>query len=117
MDNHISPLISASATPPHIYSQLSSESDHIDKELTTATAFTPATPVQNAAINDLRDFSEETVIAWLAFVRSLEPNFRYQNAAGGLSHQQVNAVSTLKDCSDSNIIIWLQCAILSGESS
>ena len=73
-----------------------------------AATFTLPTLQQQAAITELKDFSEDKIFAWLALIRSLEHGYRHRNTAGGLSCQQVSAISTLKDCNDSNIINWLR---------
>lgn len=65
------------------------------------------TPTQQAGLNELLVFDDEKIFAWLAVLRSIEPGFRYQARRGCLSNQQLNALSTLIDCGDSDISTWL----------
>ena len=113
MEEQTCALVSDSATPPLLSSQESAVSDALGEE--HIAGFAPPTLQQQAAINELQDVNDEKIFAWLALVRSLEHGFRYREAAGSLSCQQVNALSTLRDCSNSNIVIWLQCVALSSE--
>lgn len=104
MENGSSCLVSASATPT-----VSSLDGELFGEIPRPTIS------QQAAINELKEYNEEAIFAWLVFARSLEHDFRYRNVPGGLSCQQVNAISTLRDCNDSDIIIWLHCVAHSGK--
>ena len=78
-------------------------------------AFVLPTPLQLAAVIELKDLNEDKTFAWLAFARSLEDGFQYRNAPEGLSYSQFDAVCNLRDCSDSSIITWLQYVALTGE--
>ena len=65
------------------------------------------TPKQQAGLNELLVFDDEKILAWLTVLRSIEPSFRYQARRGSLSNQQLDALSTLIDCGDSDISEWL----------
>ena len=63
---------------------------------------------QKEALNQLRFFHKEKIFAWLTLLRCIEPGFRYRARGGGcLSSQQLDALSTLKDCDDNEILAWL----------
>ena len=63
---------------------------------------------QKEALNQLRYFDKERIFAWLTILRCIEPGFRYCARGGGcLSSQQLDALSTLKDCDDTEISAWL----------
>ena len=63
---------------------------------------------QKEALNQLRFFDKEKICAWLTVLRCIEPGFRYCAHGGGcLSSQQLDALSTLKDCDDTKISAWL----------
>ena len=63
---------------------------------------------QKEALNQLRFFDKEKIFAWLTILRCIEPGFRYCARGGGyLSSQQLDALSTLKDCDDTEILAWL----------
>lgn len=65
------------------------------------------TPEQQAGLNELLVFEDEKIFAWLIILRSIEPGFRYQARRGCLSNQQLDALSTLIECGDSDILTWL----------
>lgn len=65
------------------------------------------TPEQQAGLNELLVFDDEKIVAWLTVLRSIDPGFRYQARRGCLSNQQLDALSTLIDCGDSDILTWL----------
>lgn len=67
---------------------------------------------QQAALTELLVFDDDKILAWLTILRSIEPGFRYRAGQGCLSNQQLDALSTLKDCSDSNILAWLTLSFL-----
>ncbi|KAL6722093.1 hypothetical protein ACLMJK_001199 [Lecanora helva] len=108
MEGQPSLLVSGSATP-FVPETLSPEERSTE-------SFTLPSSQQQAAIFELQEYSEEEIFAWLSILRSLAPGFEYRNGVGGLSHAHFSAISSLKDCSNRNIIIWLQCVTLSGES-
>lgn len=63
---------------------------------------------QKEALNQLRFFDLEKIFAWLTILRCIEPGFRYCPREGGcLSSQQLDALSTLKDCDDTEVSAWL----------
>ena len=61
-----------------------------------------------AALNELVIFDEVTIITWLTVLRSIESGFRYRAGRGCLPKQQLEALSVLKDCDDSDISAWLK---------
>ena len=67
----------------------------------------PPTPKQKAALQELHFFDKEKILAWLTVLRSIEPGFRYRASGGCLSRLQIDALSTLKDCDDGDILAWL----------
>ena len=65
------------------------------------------TPKQQDGLNELLVFDDEKILAWLTVLRSVEPGFRYRARRGCLSNQQLDALSALIDCGDSDILTWL----------
>lgn len=63
------------------------------------------TPKQEAALSELLCFDKEKIIAWLTVLRSIET----------LSKQQLDALSTLKDCDDGEISSWLNLSHLESQ--
>lgn len=82
-------------------------------ENTSTAGFAFPTLQQQAAIDELKDIDESDVIAWLTVIRSIEPGF-CSHEAGPLSSQQLNALASLRECRDSNILVWLRCLDLAG---
>ena len=78
---------------------------------------TLVTVEQQAAISALKEFDQDTVFAWLIFARSIEHVFHHRSAPGGLSAQQLHAISTLRDCDDRNIIDWMRNVALAGKQT
>ena len=73
------------------------------------------TPEQKVALEELLIFEEEKILAWLTILRSLQPGFQYRAGRGCLSSQQLNALSTLKDCNDNDILTWLNLSLVASE--
>ena len=67
------------------------------------------TPEQQAALDELLVFDTEKIFSWLTILRSIEPDF------WRLSKDQLDALSTLKDCSDSDVLAWLTLGYLPGQ--
>ena len=65
-------------------------------------------PEHFAALNELVIFDEGKIITWLTVLRSIEAGFRYRAGRGCLSKRQLEALSVLKDCDDSDISAWLK---------
>ena len=63
-------------------------------------------PSQQSAIETLRDFDDSKVIDLLSAIR-LPGLFRYPSHTG-LSSEQFDALSQLKSCPDSHILLWLR---------
>lgn len=72
---------------------------------------------QVAAISELQAFEDKKVLAWVTVIRSIEPNFRHREGHESLSSRQLDALSILKDCHDSDIVAWLQYDLLSRQYS
>ena len=66
----------------------------------------PPTPKQKAALNELLFFDNDKVLTWLTLLRSIEPGYRHRARGGYISSQQLDALSTLEDCDDSDILAW-----------
>lgn len=95
------------ATLSHHSNQLDSFAGPNNAE-TDGHAYTFPTFKQQAAISELQAFDEEHILAWITVVRSIEPGFQHRACHGSLSSQQLEALSILKDCHDSDIIAWLE---------
>lgn len=68
--------------------------------------YTQPTLEQQEALKEILVFDDETIIAYLTILRSIEPAFRYRAGPGCLPYQRLDALSLLKDCSDSDILTW-----------
>lgn len=107
-------LVRNPATPSFYANQLHSSKDLnlIDSDVQLHTL---PTPKQQAALSEILVFDSEKILAWLTILRSIEPDFRYRASQGCLSYQQLDALSTLKDCSDSDILAWLSFSLLASQ--
>ena len=65
------------------------------------------TPGQPAALSELLVFDDEKIFAYLTVLRSIEPSFRSRAPRECLSDLQLEALATLIDCGDSDILTWL----------
>ena len=72
------------------------------------------TPDQEAAIAVLKDVEEDKVVAWLTMLRSIEPGFQRRSGPGCLSSEQIDALNTLKECHNGNVLAWLRYDLLAG---
>ena len=70
---------------------------------------------QHAAIDILRAFDEEKILAWITVIRSIQSGFQHRAGHGAISREQLDALSILRDCHDSDIVAWLQYHRLSGQ--
>ena len=68
---------------------------------------------QQAAVVQLKDIDEDRLFAFLTVIRSIDGGLIYRLTPGGLSSDQLHALSVLRDCLDSDISFWLQCNLLS----
>lgn len=96
-------LLSLYANQPHLLE----DPNLIYSDPSDVQPHTLPTPKQQAALDELLSFDNEKILAWLTLLRSIEPGFRYQAGRGCLSNQQLEALSTLRDCGDSDILAWL----------
>ena len=119
---HDAPLGSLSVSPAYSYQQsLPSRQRHhraVDQPPTSATIsegefgseqnllYLPLYS-QQAALTALQDYENTTIFAWLTGLRSLRPGAANWFQPGCLSSQQLEAISALKECSDSLILSWL----------
>ena len=71
---------------------------------------------EQSAIDLLKNIDEDRLFSWLTVVRSIEHGFSHRLVVGGLTAEQLNALSVLRDCLDSEILFWIQYSFLSGKS-
>ena len=64
----------------------------------------------------LRDHDDDEITKWLAFARAIQPDFRFRPNPG-ISRQKVDAIATLCEQEDSNVLKWLKRARLDGMCS
>ena len=62
---------------------------------------------QQAALTTLQDYENGIVFAWLTGFRAFRPGGENWFQPDGLSAQELEAISALKDCTDSLISAWL----------
>ena len=65
------------------------------------------TPEQAQAIAVLKDYHDSDIIAWHKLSQSTEPSLRHRDRPGGLSAQEIHAISILRECSHESLIQWL----------
>ena len=63
---------------------------------------------QKAAILSLLDFEDDHILAWLMLLRSLQRGYQHLSSSQTFSHQQIDALSLLKDTPDVPILEWLR---------
>ncbi|KAL6722094.1 hypothetical protein ACLMJK_001200 [Lecanora helva] len=68
-----------------------------------------------AAVALLQEHDDTTILAWTQLLRSLTSAFEQRSKAGILSHQQINAIATLRGCPDEAILSLLR-SIRQGDS-
>ena len=114
MQNNAADLLVRNSAPPLYPNQPYSSEDptYTDSDVQPDTL---PTPRQEEALNELRFFDKENILAWITIVRCIEPGFRHRTRGACLSSQQLDALSTLKDCDDSDIVAWLRFASSAGQ--
>ena len=110
MQRNATSLVRSPATPSFHYSRLDSFAEDTDGH-----EYTSPTLWQQAAISELQAFDREKILTWITVIRSIEPGFQHRAGHGCLSSQQLEALSILRDCHESDIITWLQYHVLAGE--
>ena len=70
------------------------------------------TSKQKQAIATLKIYHNSDILAWHKLSQSTEPGIRHREGPGGLSIQEIHAISTLSDCSHQNLVHWLQSGTL-----
>ncbi len=65
---------------------------------------------QHAAAAALQDFDNALILDWLSVLRSLGPDHQRSSGSGGLSLQQLIALSAFKDCQNEDIVACLQAS-------
>lgn len=71
----------------------------------------------NAAIELLRGDDFPRVLAWLEILPSSEPSSEERFRSGCLTYQRLNALSTIQNYSDDQILAWLHHAGQAGQWS
>ena len=72
-------------------------------------------PSQEAAVLDLVDFKDETILAWLTLLRSLQQGYQHLSSSQVLSSRQIDALTQLKDSPDVLVLQWLRDSRYTGE--
>lgn len=84
----------------------------------TQIAFAYASAEQEAALNALKDFDEEKILTYLEILQSIETGssgIQFRSGNGVFLSEQLDALTTLRDCHLSNVAIWLQFIRLTGK--
>ena len=63
---------------------------------------------QEQAIATLKNHHNSDIIAWHKLSQSTEPGLRHRDGPGGLSIQEVHAISILRDCARTCLLQWLE---------
>lgn len=109
------PATSASLSSEYPYLPPSSRST--DASTNERATFNSPSAEQRAAIGHLKAFDEGNILAWLTFLRSLQPGTQLRagpTSPGCLTSQHLSALSTLKPCHDEEIKAWLDLALIPG---
>ena len=109
MQNNATSLVRSPATLSLHHNRLDSFAEYTDGH-----AYTFPTLKQQAAISELQAFDDEKILSWITVIRSIEPGFQHRAGHGCLSSQQLEALSILRDCHESDIVVWLQYHVLAG---
>ena len=72
------------------------------------------TSEQIEALQILKDQGDQQILIWLAFARSIEPDFKFCVGSASLSPSVINAVRALRECGDGRLVMWLDMARSSG---
>ncbi len=124
-EDHQLVVASATSSVASAFAPTSSHSPFARTPLINSTAV-PVAPLsftwpcaeQEVAVNTLKDFDDDSVIAWLTLLRSIQPGpggLGLRSGAGNLSTEQLDALSILQDCRIENVLAWLQFARLAGQ--
>ncbi len=71
-------------------------------------------PSQEAAVANLLDFKDESILAWLTLLRSLQQGYQHLSSSRILSSGEIDALSLLKDSSDVVVLQWLRTSRYAG---
>ena len=81
-----------------------------DLLISNATSRDP-TSEQKESIAILRDYRNSDILAWHRLSQSTELVSRHRDRPGGLSIQEIRAISTLRDCPHEDLLQWLESRI------
>ena len=79
--------------------------------LISSTSSRDPTLEQEQAIAILNNHHNSDIIAWHKLSQSTEPGLRHRDEPGGLSIQEIHAISILRDCSRTCLLQWLESGI------
>ncbi len=66
---------------------------------------------QEKAIATLKNHPHSDILAWHRLSQSTGSELRHQDGPGGLSLQEIHAISILRDCSRQCLLQWLESCI------
>ena len=78
-------------------------------------ATTSPSPSQEGAVLNLLDFKDESILAWLTLLRSLQQGYQHLSSSHVLSSRQIDALTLLKDSPDVLVLQWLRTSRYTGE--
>ena len=91
------------------------DNEELTASIDTLSASPFPSPSQEAAISNLLDFKDETILAWLTLLRSLQQGYQHLSSSRVLSSQQIDALSLLKDSPDVLVLQWLRTSRSTGQ--
>ena len=108
------PNVSSAFTPSSIKAPLATIPliKSIEKaDRVAGSTFTLPSAEQKVALIALKEFDEDSILAWLILLQSIQPGpsgIQPRSGTGYFSTQQLDALTTLQNCHISNVIVWLQ---------
>ena len=90
----------------HFFQSQSQEEKAIAASIDELSESTYRSPSQQSAIETLRDFDDSKILDLLSGIRP--PRHAHYPSHTGLSSQQYDALSELRTCPNSHILLWLR---------
>ena len=90
----------------HFFASCSEDKESIAASIDELSESTYRSPSQQLAVESLRDYEDSKLLEWLSIIR--HSGHFFNPYPQGLSNEHFDALSRLKHCPDSHILLWLQ---------